>query len=143
MDQVSKGFLLFRIVMGLIVGISVLVGGIGVMNVLLISVTERTSEIGIRKALGANKNDIMRLFLSESITVSLFGSLLGLTFGVLGTMVFIPIIKAITKVPFQAAYTWNTLLVIMIIAILVGVIFGTYPAMKAARLDPVDAIRRE
>ncbi|HOY16561.1 MAG TPA: ABC transporter permease [Haliscomenobacter sp.] len=142
-DQVSKGFLLFRIVMGLIVGISVLVGGIGVMNVLLISVTERTSEIGIRKALGANKNDIMRLFLSESITVSLFGSLLGLTFGVLGTMVFIPIIKAITKVPFQAAYTWNTLLVIMIIAILVGVIFGTYPAMKAARLDPVDAIRRE
>ena len=113
------------------------------MNVLLISVTERTSEIGIRKALGANKKDIMRLFLSESITVSLFGSLLGLTFGVLGTMVFIPIIKAITKVPFQAAYTWNTLLVIMIIAILVGVVFGTYPAMKAARLDPVDAIRRE
>ncbi|MBK7873491.1 MAG: ABC transporter permease [Saprospiraceae bacterium] len=142
-DQVAKGFLLFRIIMGLIVGISVLVGGIGVMNVLLISVTERTPEIGLRKALGANRRDIMNLFLSESITISLFGSLLGLIFGILFTMIAIPIVKALTDAPFQAAYTWNTLGVITIIAILIGVIFGTYPAMKAARLDPVEAIRRE
>ena len=102
-DQVAKGFLLFRIVMGMIVGISVLVGGIGVMNVLLISVTERTREIGVRKALGAKKRDIMRLFLSESITVSFLGSLMGLGLGILGTSIFIPIVKAITKAPFQAA----------------------------------------
>ncbi|MFN7116190.1 MAG: ABC transporter permease [Saprospiraceae bacterium] len=142
-DQVAKGFLLFRVVMGFIVGISILVGGIGVMNVLLISVTERTSEIGIRKAMGANKSDILRLFLSESITVSLLGSMLGLILGVLFTMAAIPIIKAFVDVPFQAAYTWNTFLIITTIAILIGVIFGTYPAMKAARLDPVEAIRRE
>ncbi|MEI6407972.1 MAG: ABC transporter permease [Bacteroidota bacterium] len=142
-DQTAKAFLLFRIIMGLIVGISVLVGGVGVMNVLLISVTERTPEIGLRKALGAKKADILRLFLSESITVSAFGSFLGLAFGVLGTMIIVPIVRALTDVPFQAIYTWNTFIVISVIAVLIGIIFGTYPALKAARLDPVEAIRRE
>lgn len=142
-QQAAQGFLLFRVIMGLIVGISVLVGGIGVMNVLLISVTERTAEIGVRKAVGANRSHIILQFLSESITVSAFGSFLGLILGILGTMAFIPIIRAITKVPFQAAYTSNTLVVIAVIALLVGIIFGTYPAIRASRLDPVDAIRHE
>ena len=142
-EQAAKGFKLFRIIMGLIVGISVLVGGIGVMNVLLISVTERTSEIGVRKAVGANKRDIVLQFLSESITISLFGSLLGLVIGILGTMIIIPIVKSLTGVPFQAAYTLNTLLVISVLAVVIGIVFGTYPAMRAARLDPVEAIRRE
>ena len=141
--QAEKGFLLFRIIMGLIVGISILVGGIGVMNVLLISVNERTVEIGIRKAVGASQGDIRRQFLAESITVSLFGSFLGLVFGVLATMAIIPIVKMLTELPFDAVYTWNTFLTISVIAVLVGVIFGTYPAMKAAKLDPVEAIRRE
>jgi putative ABC transport system permease protein len=142
-EQATKGFLLFRVIMGLIVGISVIVGGIGVMNVLLISVTERTAEIGIRKATGANRRDIILLFLTESITVSAFGSFVGLVVGVLGTMIIIPVVKAITDIPFQAAYTWNTFFVISIISILVGVVFGTYPAIRASRLDPVEAIRHE
>jgi putative ABC transport system permease protein len=141
--QAEQGFLLFRVIMGLIVGISVLVGGIGVMNVLLISVTERTSEIGIRKAMGANRRDIIFQFLAESVTVSTFGSVIGLITGVLGTMIIIPIVKAITKVPFQADYTLNTLIVISIIAVLTGIVFGTYPAIRASRLDPIEAIRRE
>lgn len=142
-EQAAQGFLVFRIVMGFIVGISVLVGGIGVMNVLLISVSERTSEIGVRKAVGAKKRDILLQFLSESVTISTFGSLLGLLTGVAGTLVIVPIVKALTKVPFQAAYTWNTFLIISVVAIVVGIVFGTYPAMRAARLDPVEAIRRE
>lgn len=132
-EQATKAFLVFRVVMGLIVGISVIVGGIGVMNVLLISVTERTAEIGIRKATGASRKDIILLFLAESITVSAFGSFLGLVLGVLGTMAVIPIVRAVTEVPFQAAYTVNTFILISIISVLVGIIFGTYPAIRAAR----------
>lgn len=142
-EQAAQGFLLFKIIMGLIVGISVVVGGVGVMNVLLISVTERTAEIGIRKAVGANRRDIILLFLSESVTVSAFGSVLGLVFGTLFTMAAVPIVKALTKIPFQAAYTFDTFFLIAIISLVVGIIFGTYPAIRASRLDPVEAIRHE
>ena len=141
--QAAEGFLLFRIIMGLIVGISVVVGGIGIMNVLLISITERTVEIGIRKAVGANRRDLVMQFLAESITVSVFGSLIGLILGVLGTMAIVPIVKAVTKIPFYANYTVNTLLIVSVLAVLLGVIFGTYPALRASRLDPVEAIRHE
>ncbi|MBK9337670.1 MAG: ABC transporter permease [Lewinellaceae bacterium] len=142
-EQAAVGFRIFRIIMGLIVGISIVVGGIGVMNVLLISVNDRVNEIGIRKAVGANRRDILRQFLAESITVSAFGSAIGLLFGILISVVAVAIIRAVTEVPFEAAYTWNTFITISIISVLVGVIFGTYPAVKASRLDPVEAIRRE
>ncbi|MDZ7646632.1 MAG: hypothetical protein U5K54_05305 [Cytophagales bacterium] len=85
----------------------------------------------------------MFLFLAESITVTAFGSFLGLVLGVLGTMAIIPIIRAVTEVPFQAAYTINTFILIAIISVLVGIVFGTYPAIRASRLNPVDAIRHE
>jgi putative ABC transport system permease protein len=143
LQQAERGFRLFRVIMGLIVGISVVVGGIGVMNVLLISVTQRTSEIGVRKAVGAKRKDILLQFLTESITISSFGSFCGLLLGIFGTMGAIPIIRALTKIPFQASYTWNTIAVVAILALLVGIVFGTYPAVRASRLDPVEAMRRE
>ncbi len=143
LEQVERGFLLFRIIMGLIVGLSVVVGGIGVMNVLLISVTQRTTEIGVRKALGAKRKDIVLQFLAEAVTISAFGSFCGLVIGLLFTVTALPIIKSITKVPFQAAYTVDTLIIVSSLAILVGISFGTYPAIRASRLNPVEAIRRE
>lgn len=141
--QVNEGFILFRIIMGLIVGVSVVVGGIGVMNVMIISVTERIKEIGIRKATGAKRQSIMWQFLTESITISALGSFLGLIVGMGFTLIAVPIVKSITKAPFEAAFTFNTLIIISIIAVLTGVVFGTYPAMKASKLNPVDAIRHE
>ena len=113
------------------------------MNVLLISVTERTREIGIRKAVGANRRHVVLQFLAESIAISGFGSLVGFVVGILGTMAFVPIIKSLTKVPFQAAYTWNTFVLISVIALLIGIVFGTYPALRASRLDSVEAMRHE
>lgn len=142
-DQTAKGFLIFRIIMGMIIGLSVVVGGVGVMNVLLISVNERTAEIGLRKAVGAKKGDIRRLFLAESITVSAFGSLVGLLLGAGFAMAAIPIIRFFADVPFNAVLTWNTFFIIASVAVIIGIIFGTYPAIKAARLDPVEALRRE
>lgn len=142
-EQATQGFLLFRIIMGLIVGISVVVGGIGIMNVLLISITERTVEIGIRKAVGANRRDLILQFLAESVTVSVFGSVLGLILGILGTMAVVPIVSSVARIPFYANYTMNTLIIVSVLAVLLGIIFGTYPAIRASKLDPVEAIRHE
>ena len=142
-EQFSKGILLFKLIMGAITGISVLVGGIGVMNVLLISVTERTKEIGIRKATGAKKKDIVLQFMAESVTVSFVGCVAGWVIGILGIFTFVPIVNALTDLQFNAALGFGTVLVILVIAMLVGVLFGTYPAWRASQLDPIDAIRHE
>lgn len=142
--ELNTGFLIFRVIMGLIIGISVLVGGIGIMNVLLISVNDRIKEIGIRKATGAKKRDIVWQFLAESITISALGSFLGTLLGIGFAMVAVPIAGAFVEdIPFKAAFTTNTMLVTAFVAMAIGIIFGTYPAIRASKLDPVDAIRKE
>ncbi|MBO6586175.1 MAG: FtsX-like permease family protein [Gracilimonas sp.] len=142
-EQLSQGILVFKLVMGAITGISVLVGGIGIMNVLLISVTERTTEIGIRKAAGARKKDIVMQFISESVTISIEGCIIGWVVGVLGVFGLVELINRFTDFGFQAALSIGTVGVVLIVAIIVGMVFGTYPAWKAANLTPVDAIRHE
>ncbi len=143
-EQFSQGILLFKLVMGAITGISVLVGGIGIMNVLLISVTERTKEIGIRKATGAKKKDIVLQFMAESVTVSMVGCLLGWAIGIAGTFAFVGVINRFLEIgQFQAAIGAGTVLTILLVALVTGVVFGTYPAWRAAQLTPVDAIRHE
>ena len=143
-EQFSQGILMFKLIMGAITGISVLVGGIGVMNVLLISVTERTKEIGIRKATGAKKKDIILQFMAESVTISFVGCILGWVLGIVGIFIFVPIVNALTDLgEFRAAIGGGTVVSILVIALFVGIIFGTYPAWRAAQLTPVDAIRHE
>lgn len=142
-EQFRQGILLFKLVMGLITGISVLVGGVGVMNVLLMTVTERTREIGVRKAAGARRRDVAAQFLAEAVAVSSAGSLLGLAAGLAGVFAVAPVLRSLTDVPFQAAVTWGTLVVVGGVAVAVGVVFGTYPALRAARLSPVEAMRHE
>ena len=143
LEQATKGMLLFKLIMGLITGVAVVVGGIGVMNVLLISVTERTTEIGIRKATGAKKFDIIFQFLSESVTVSILGSILGLLLGMLVALASVPIVTYFVDIPFEAGFSLSTMVIISLLAVCVGIIFGTYPAIRAANLTPVEAIRRE
>jgi len=142
-EQFRQGILVFKLVMGAITGISVLVGGIGIMNVLLISVTERTKEIGIRKATGARKKDIVMQFISESVTIPIVGCIIGWIVGVIGVFGLVELINHLTDLTFQAGLSFGTVFVVLLIALLVGILFGTYPAWKAANLTPVDAIRHE
>lgn len=142
-EQLAQGMLMFKLVMGLITGISVVVGGVGVMNVLLMTVTERTQEIGIRKATGARRRDIVTQFLAEAVMVSSAGSAVGLLFGLAVVFTAVPILRSVADVPFRAGFSLGSLAVVALVAIVVGLVFGTYPAWRAARLSPVDAIRRE
>jgi putative ABC transport system permease protein len=142
-EQMKQGFLLFKLFMGAITAISLLVGGIGIMNVLLASVTERTREIGIRKAVGARRRDIVLQFLSESVAITGSGSLLGLLLGVAAAFGITAAMRASLSAPIHAGLSVSTLVVAAASAVIVGLSFGTYPALRAARLSPIDAIRHE
>ena len=136
-NQVSQGLTFLTATISGIAAISLLVGGIGIMNIMLVSVTERTREIGIRKAIGAKSSNILLQFLMEAVILSIFGGLLGLTIG--GAIGF-GIVKAL-KLPFIISV--NAVLYAFLFSLVVGIVFGVYPARKAAKLDPIDALRYE
>jgi putative ABC transport system permease protein len=137
LEQKKQTQLIFSIVMICIAGISLLVGGIGIMNIMLATVLERTREIGIRRAIGARQGDIVRQFLTEAVLISIVGGLIGIAFGV-----------TLSKLIASAA-GWSTLVtgssigVAFGVSVFIGLLFGIYPAVQAAKLDPIEAIRYE
>jgi putative ABC transport system permease protein len=123
------------VALGGIAAISLLVGGIGVMNIMLVSVTERTKEIGLRKALGAKREDILFQFLLEAVMLSLTGGIIGVILGIIAS--------ALVSLFFTTQVTLWSVLLAFTFSTAVGIIFGLTPAIRASRLSPIDALRYE
>ena len=137
-SSVSETSGTFTTLLGSIAAISLLVGGIGIMNIMLVSVTERTREVGLRKAVGAKRKDILIQFLTEAIVISAVGGLVGVALGVGGAQVITPLLGAS-----QALVTWQSVALALIVSLGIGIFFGMYPANRAAGLNPIEALRYE
>jgi putative ABC transport system permease protein len=127
----------FRNLLAWVAGVSLVVGGIGIMNIMLVSVTERTREIGIRQSVGATPQDIRLQFLTEALLLSVFGGLIGIVVGITGSWVFG------TLSAMRTVVTTGSILLAFGSAAVIGAFFGYYPANKAAQLDPIEALRYE
>ena len=137
MSTLSETTTMLTLFLGSIAAISLVVGGIGIMNIMMVSVTERTREIGIRKALGATFRDIMNQFLIESVVIGVIGGVLGIFFGIAAA-------QAISKFGgFQTVITVSPIILSFVFSVGIGLFFGIYPARKAALLDPIEALRYE
>ena len=128
---------IFKVVMICIAGISLLVGGIGIMNIMLATVLERTREIGIRRAIGARQGDIVRQFLTEAVMISIVGGLIGIAFGFTLSRLIA------TAAGWSTVVTTSSIAIAFGVSVFIGLLFGIYPAVQAAKLDPIEAIRYE
>jgi putative ABC transport system permease protein len=118
-------------------GISLVVGGVGVMNIMLVSVTERTKEIGLLKEIGANQKDILTQFLMESVVMTLIGGIIGIAIGIAGAFA----VSKVANIPFVVSVP--AILIAVGVSTVAGLVFGLYPARRAAKLSPIDALRYE
>jgi putative ABC transport system permease protein len=134
---VSQILQTLTLVLAAIAGISLLVGGVGVSNIMLVSVSERTREIGLRKALGARTRDITSQFLVEAMALTAIGGIIGLVLGVTFALI------AETFLPVPAIITWWSIVLALATSFIVGIVFGVLPARRAGQLDPVQALRHE
>jgi putative ABC transport system permease protein len=141
--KVERIINILKMVVGGIAAVSLLVGGIGIMNIMLVSVTERTREIGIRKAIGAKRRDIMLQFLVEAVTLSLCGGAIGILFGTGLGMAIAGVIQQVAKETFPSKVSLDAVALAIGFSFITGVFFGVYPAKKASQMDPVEALRYE
>ena len=123
--------------LGGVAAISLLVGGIGIMNIMLVTVTERTREIGLRQALGAKKKLIIGQFLMEAVLLTIIGGLIGLVFGLLGSFALAQVLSL------PVAIDPTSIALAIVVSAIIGVVFGWYPAQQAAKLQPIEALRYE
>jgi ABC-type antimicrobial peptide transport system permease subunit len=137
MQTVNQSTKLIGTLLLIVASISLLVGGVGIMNIMLVSVTERTREIGLRMAVGARGRDILRQFLVEAIVLCLAGGLIGIALGRGSSM----LVRSLLRWP--TAISVPAIIASVVVAVVVGVVFGFYPAWKASRLDPIEALRYE
>jgi len=137
-ESVSETSGTFTTLLASIAAISLLVGGIGIMNIMLVSVTERTREVGLRKAVGAKRGDILLQFLTEAVVLSGIGGLLGVGLGIAAAQVITPMLGGT-----QALVTGESVILAVAVSLGIGVFFGLYPANRAASLNPIDALRYE
>ena len=136
-DVASEASKVMTVLLGSIGGVSLFVGGLGIMNIMLVSVTERTREIGIRIAIGATEGDVQRQFLAEAVAISLLGGLVGILAGIVSSL----LISSTAGWP--VAVSTSAIVIAALVSIAIGVFFGYYPAQKAAGLDPIEALRYE
>jgi putative ABC transport system permease protein len=139
LDALSCVMATATLLLGGIGAVSLLVGGIGIMNIMLVTVTERTKEIGLRKALGAHDSDILQQFLVEALVLTVIGGVVGiaLSFGVAGLVAQIP------GSTFRILISTDAIMLALAVSLGSGIIFGLYPALSATKLDPIDALRYE
>jgi putative ABC transport system permease protein len=137
-DSVSETSGTFTTLLASIAAISLLVGGIGIMNIMLVSVTERTREVGLRKAVGAKRGDILLQFLAEAIVLSGIGGVMGVGLGVVAAQVITPLLGGT-----EALITSRSVALALAVSLGIGIFFGIYPANRAASLNPIDALRYE
>jgi putative ABC transport system permease protein len=136
-DMATATSKVMTMLLGSVAGVSLLVGGIGIMNIMLVSVTERTREIGVRLAVGARSRDILLQFLIEAVTLSLIGGLIGIGLGIVSSRLLS------IEMGWNTLISPNSIIVAFAFSAAIGVFFGFYPARKAALLDPIDALRYE
>ena len=143
LDRIANVALLINLTLGGIAGISLLVGGIGIMNIMLASVTERTREIGIRKAIGAKSRDILAQFLMEAASITVVGGVLGVACGTALGMGLARGIAGFLAAPIEPKFTWEVLVLAVVFSAAVGLFFGIMPARRAAAMDPIESLRTE
>lgn len=142
LNRINEISFILNLLLGFLAAISLLVGGIGIMNIMLVSVSERTKEIGLRKAVGARRRDVLWQFLIESLLVTSLGGFIGALLGV-GSSVLSTFVIRSQGINWPLTISWLAIIVAFLIATAIGLIFGVYPARKASRLSPINALRKE